>query len=136
LPGCQAAFPSVSGQRENGEIVHREPAGFGYNEATRTGPAGTACQGGRTLLLQTRSLEPLDAVNLGAVAAEFVKVMGPDVSIMDITKFLSGINSPLFVKFNVRKLPTFGILEKYPFLAVKSWVARESPLAFPEITYR
>jgi len=50
--------------------------------------------------------------------------------VVDITKFLCGINSPIFVKLNVRKIPHFGMLEEHSFLEVKSWVQGEAPLLF------
>lgn len=81
------------------------------------------CRTGRATLAQTVKRQPLNAFPFHEVTREFVRVAGKHGSILNVTKFLCGVSAPVFVKLNVKKIPHFGILERYPFLEVRRWVA-------------
>jgi ATP-dependent DNA helicase RecQ len=57
---------------------------------------------------------------------EFIQVAGDHYSALNLAKFLCGISTPVSVKFHLRKLPHFGILERYPFPAVKAWTEKNT----------
>jgi len=80
------------------------------------------CRTGRATLAQTVKRPPLSTFQFHEVTNEFVRIAGNHRSVLSATKFLCGISSPALVKLNVKKLPHFGILERYPFLEVRRWV--------------
>ncbi len=80
------------------------------------------CRTGRAALAQTVKRPPLSTFHFHEVTNEFVRVAGHHCSILKATKFLCGISSPALMKLNVKKLPHFGVLERYPFLEVRRWV--------------
>jgi ATP-dependent DNA helicase RecQ len=71
-------------------------------------------------------LSPLYSFNLDNLINEFIGAIKESTSTVNITKFLCGISSPLFVKQKIRGLANFGILENYPFLEVMDWVKNSS----------
>lgn len=81
------------------------------------------CRTGRAALAQTVKRQPLNALHFHDVTNEFVRAAGDHGSVLNITKFLCGIWSPVFMKLGVRKISHFGVLERYPFLEVRRWVA-------------
>ncbi|MFA4904175.1 MAG: RecQ family ATP-dependent DNA helicase [Desulfobaccales bacterium] len=88
------------------------------------------CKNGKAVIQYTTKLKAFDSFNFGNLTKGFNELMGEHHSILNVTKFLCGISSPIFTKFKVKNLPHFGILEKYPFLIVKNWVAefvKEAP---------
>lgn len=80
------------------------------------------CEAGKAVIQHTIELRPLSTFNFNELTEEFIKVVGTHSSVINITKFLCGISSPIFLKLNVKKLTHFGIFERYPFLDVKRWV--------------
>ncbi|MBS4026068.1 MAG: RecQ family ATP-dependent DNA helicase [Clostridia bacterium] len=80
------------------------------------------CQTGPAAIQYTIQLSPLSNFNIGELIKEFSEVARGHCSVLNITKFLCGISSPALIRLKVKKLEHFGILERYPFLAVKSWV--------------
>lgn len=51
-----------------------------------------------------------------------MKAVGEQFTEVNLTKFLCGIYTPVFSKLKIKKRPYFGILEKHPFLEVKTWI--------------
>jgi ATP-dependent DNA helicase RecQ len=82
----------------------------------------SVCRTGNAVIQHTMEIRDINTCIFSELIEEFIKVVGDNHSVIDVTKFLCGISSPIFVKLNVRKVPHFGILERYPFLEVKSWV--------------
>ena len=80
------------------------------------------CRTGRAALTQTVKRQPLSSLHFHDVTDEFVQVAGDHGSVLNVTKFLCGVWSPVFMKLGVKKIPHFGVLERYPFLEVKRWV--------------
>ena len=68
------------------------------------------------------SLPPLSGFNFKEVTSEFMTVMGANFSILNLTKCLCGIYTPLFTKLKIKKLGCFGQFEKYSFKDVKNWI--------------
>ena len=81
------------------------------------------CKTGRVAIPLTVKRRPLSEFQFNEVAGEFVRVVGEHRSVLNVTKFLCGVFSPLFVKLNAKKLPYFGVFERYPFLEVRRWVS-------------
>jgi ATP-dependent DNA helicase RecQ len=80
------------------------------------------CRSGRAALAQTVKRQPLSTFHFHEVTNEFVGIAGNPCSGLNASKFLCGISSPALVQRNVKKLPHFGVLERYPFLEVRRWV--------------
>jgi ATP-dependent DNA helicase RecQ len=81
------------------------------------------CQSGPAVLAQTVKRPPLSTFHFHEVANEFVRIAGNHRSVLNATKFLCGVSSPASMKLNLKKLPHFGVLERYPFLEVRRWVS-------------
>ncbi len=80
------------------------------------------CQSGKAVLQNTNELEPLSHFELKIISDQFMQAIGEQFSETNLTKFLCGIYTPVFSKLKIKKLPNFGILEKYPFLEVRNWI--------------
>jgi ATP-dependent DNA helicase RecQ len=81
------------------------------------------CKNGKALLQTTTELKPLAQFEYKSITAEFTQAVGGQFSEVNLTKFLCGIYTPVFSKLKIKQLPYFGILESYPFLEVKNWIA-------------
>jgi ATP-dependent DNA helicase RecQ len=81
------------------------------------------CRTGRAALAQTVKRPPLSTFHFHEVTNEFVRTAQNHCSVLNTTKFLCGISSPALMKLNVKRLPHFGALERYPFLEVRRWVS-------------
>ncbi len=82
------------------------------------------CKSGKAVLQTTTKLKPLAQFDFKTITAEFNQAVGEQFSEVNLTKFLCGIYTPVFSKLKIKKLPYFGILESYPFLEVKNWIAK------------
>ena len=80
------------------------------------------CKSGKAVLQNTTELKPLSQFEFKTITAEFMQAVGEQFSEVNLTKFLCGIYTPVFSKLRIKKLPHFGILERYPFLDVKNWI--------------
>jgi ATP-dependent DNA helicase RecQ len=65
---------------------------------------------------------PLGEFRFEELADEFIQLAGDQGSVLNVTKFLCGVSSPMLMKLNAKKLPRFAVLEKHPFLEVRKWV--------------
>jgi ATP-dependent DNA helicase RecQ len=83
------------------------------------------CKNGKAVLQNTTKLKPLSNFNFNEITDEFLQAVGEHFSEGNLTKFLCGIYTPVFSKLKIRRLPYFGILESYPFLAVRTWILEE-----------
>ena len=81
------------------------------------------CKSGKAVLQTTTELKPLSQFEFKTITAEFTQAVGGQFSEVNLTKFLCGIYTPVFSKLKIKKLPYFGILESYPFLEVRNWIA-------------
>jgi ATP-dependent DNA helicase RecQ len=80
------------------------------------------CKSGSVALKHTTELQPLSNLDFENITTEFINTMGEHFSTANLAKFLCGISSPVFMKLKIKKLLHFGMLERYPFLAVKKWI--------------
>ena len=92
-----------------------------YLEKKRCGHC-SFCKGGKAVLPNTTGLEPLAHFKFEEITGEFMQALGEQFTEVNLTKFLCGIYTPVFSKLKIKKLPHFGILEKYPFGEVKNWI--------------
>lgn len=80
------------------------------------------CKGGKVTIRKTTKLSPFCDFDFEEVTNEFIRAVGEHFSILNLTKFLCGIYTPVFSKLKIKKLPYFGIFERYPFADVKNWI--------------
>jgi ATP-dependent DNA helicase RecQ len=80
------------------------------------------CREGKTVIGHTIDLAPLSAFHYEELTKDLGRTDGSNYSMLDTTKFLCGISSPVLMKFKAKNLAHFGSLGKYSFLEVKSWV--------------
>ncbi len=89
----------------------------------------SVCTKGQAVIQQTTELSPLSSLDFHDLSKEFISVVEDHMSVMNLTRFLCGIYTPVFSKLRVKTLTHFGFLEKYPFMDVKNWVERNSSRA-------
>jgi ATP-dependent DNA helicase RecQ len=111
---------------ESDVCISKQLAGyFGeYLQNERCGHC-SFCKSGKAVLQNTAALKPLTDFKFEEITGEFVQAMGDQFSEGNLTKFLCGIYTPVFSKLKIKRLQYFGILENYPFLAVRSWILKE-----------
>lgn len=80
------------------------------------------CKNGKVTIQSSTELKPLSGFDFKEITNEFIGAAGEHFSILNLTKFLCGVYTPVFSKLRIKKLPFFGIFERYPFLDVKNWV--------------
>ena len=80
------------------------------------------CKNGKVTIQSSTELKPLSNFDFKEITNEFIGATGEHFSILNLTKFLCGVYTPVFSKLKIKKLPFFGIFERYPFLDVKTWV--------------
>lgn len=99
---------------------------FGDNIGLKRCGHCSFCREGKSAIQRTVDLKPISSFNYPQLAKDFIWVIGSDYSVLNATKFLCGISSPLLMKSKVKSLPHFAILGKYPFREVNNWVAEQS----------
>jgi ATP-dependent DNA helicase RecQ len=110
---------------ESDACISKQLAGyFGEHLAKKRCGHCSFCQSGKAVLQTTTELAPLSQFEFKTITAEFTQAVGEQLSEVNLTKFLCGIYTPVFTKLKIKRLPYFGILESYPFLEVKNWIAR------------
>jgi len=80
------------------------------------------CQSGKVTLENTAELKPLSDFDFTETTRDFTKAAMGDPSISSITRFLCGVHTPVFSHLKIKKLPYFGVLDRYPYLDVENWV--------------
>ena len=112
---------------ESDACISRQLAGY-FGEYLEQESCGhcSFCKSGKAVLKNTSALKPLSYFNFNEVSGEFIRAVGERFSEVNLTKFLCGIYTPVFSKLKIKKLPYFGILEKHPFLEVKSWIEEKN----------
>lgn len=107
-------------------LSNRLAAYFGEELAQVSCGHCSVCQHSGVTIQHTTNLAPLASCNFPALTKEFTRAVGAHGSIINLTKFLCGIYSPVFAKLKIKTLPHFGALERYPFQEVKQWVTQHS----------
>ena len=95
---------------------------FGENREEKYCGHCSFCKGGKVTIQNSTELKPLSNFGFEETTNEFTGTVEEHFSILNLTKFLCGIYTPVFSKLRIKKLPYFGIFEKYPFLDVKKWI--------------
>jgi ATP-dependent DNA helicase RecQ len=98
-----------------------------YLEKERCGHC-SFCKSGKAVLLTTSALKPLSYYEFSEVAGEFIRAVGEQFGEVNLTKFLCGIYTPVFSKLKIKKLPQFGIFERYPFMEVNNWIVEKQEI--------
>ncbi|PKP56626.1 recombinase RecQ [Candidatus Atribacteria bacterium HGW-Atribacteria-1] len=108
---------------ENDSCLSKELAEF-FGENIKKEHCGhcSFCKKGKVTIQNSTELSPLSNFDFEEITNEFIRAVGEYFSILNLTKFLCGIYTPVFSKLKIKKLPYFGIFERYPFLDVKNWV--------------
>jgi len=108
---------------ENDSCLSKELAEY-FGENIKKEHCGhcSYCKSGKVVIKNSTELSPFSDFDFEEITNEFIGVVGEYFSILNLTKFLCGIYTPVFSKLKIKKLPYFGIFERYPFLDVKSWV--------------
>jgi ATP-dependent DNA helicase RecQ len=109
---------------ESDACISKQLAGY-FGEHLQKERCGhcSFCKGGKAVLQNTTELKPLSQFEYTKITTEFIQAAGEQFSEVNLTKFLCGIYTPVFAKLKIKQLPCFGILESYPFMAVKNWIA-------------
>lgn len=82
------------------------------------------CKTGKVVMGRSSELKALSEYDYRDTVNEFIRDMGDQISLVNLTKFLCGINTPVFVKLRIKKLSSFGKFERYPFIDVKNWIIK------------
>jgi ATP-dependent DNA helicase RecQ len=82
----------------------------------------SVCTSCAVVLKKSLSLTSLDGYNYHLLVDDFVKKMNEKVTSDLITRFLCGIAVPRFTAAKVKSLKSFGVLERYRYQEVRSWV--------------
>jgi ATP-dependent DNA helicase RecQ len=82
----------------------------------------SVCLEGRASLKRSSSLKPLADYDFHELAGPFTAKLSAPATADLITRFLCGITVPLISKIKAKQLAAFGILEKYRYADVRSWV--------------
>ena len=108
---------------ENDSCLSKELAEY-FGENIKKEHCGhcSFCKKGKVTIQNSTELRPLCNFDFEEITNEFIGAVGEHFSILNLTKFLCGIYTPVFSKLKIKKLPYFGIFERYPFLDVKNWV--------------
>ncbi|MFO7560951.1 MAG: RecQ family ATP-dependent DNA helicase [Desulfobacterales bacterium] len=108
---------------ESGSCISRQLAGyFGENIEKESCGHCSCCKSGKAVIESTTELKKLSGFNYDGLTQEFIQAIGDQFTEATLTKFLCGIYTPAFSKLKIKTLPHFGVLERYPFMEVKSWV--------------
>ncbi|CAB1082546.1 ATP-dependent DNA helicase RecQ [Olavius algarvensis Delta 1 endosymbiont] len=108
---------------ESDACISKQLAGyFGEHLADERCGHCSFCQSGKAVLQKTTDLKPLSEFDYRQITNEFRQAAGEQFSTVNLTKFLCGIYTPVFLKLKIKQLPHFGVLDGYPFLEVKSWI--------------
>jgi len=112
---------------ESDACISKQLAGY-FGEHLQQERCGhcSFCKSGKAVLQNTTELKPLSQFDYGKITTEFIQAAGEPFSEVNLTKFLCGIYTPVFSRLKIKKLPCFGILDRYPFLDVKNWITDHS----------
>jgi ATP-dependent DNA helicase RecQ len=109
---------------ENDSCISKELAKyFGENLEKEHCGHCSFCTNGKVTIQSSTELKPLSSFDFDEIANEFIGAVGEHFSILNLTKFLCGIYTPVFSKLKIKRLTYFGIFERYPFRDVKNRIS-------------
>jgi len=108
---------------ENSSCYSRELAAY-FGEQLNMEKCGhcSACESGSALLSGNNIDKVIPEIDIDKTRREIQSALKSDISEINLTRFLCGINSPIFNRLKIKKSAGFGSLEKYSFLDVKNRV--------------
>ncbi len=108
---------------ENDSCISKElTAYFGENLEKEYCGHCSFCKSGKATIPSSTELKSLSTFDFEEMTNEFTRAAGEDFSKLNLTKFLCGIYTPVFSKLRIKKLPHFGIFERYHFGDVGNWI--------------
>ena len=90
------------------------------------------CSSGKAAIQNSSELKQLSNFDFETISNEFIGAVGTHFSILNLTKFLCGVYTPIFSKLRIKKLSCFGTFERYPFRDVENWIIEHTNKAFRE----
>ncbi len=96
-----------------------------FGEQVRIDSCGqcSVCQSGRPAVLEkTRSTPALSGLNSRDLLQACSQILDSHFTVDNGTKFLCGVQTPVFTRQRASKSSHFGLLKEYPFLDVKNWL--------------
>ncbi len=100
-----------------GEVIDRENCGH-----------CSFCKKGQIKIMVTTEPKPISSYDFDRLTSAFTASIGEHFSILNLTKFLCGVYTPIFTKYKIKSLPNFGKLERYPFFEVQNWISKNISL--------
>ncbi|SQD78362.1 RecQ family ATP-dependent DNA helicase [Moritella yayanosii] len=91
---------------------------FGDAKAPEQCGTCSVCQGRIAQLPQPVSMPPLSIEHVVELSQAFINACGKQPTPVLITRFLSGISTPLFMKMKAKKISNFAALQAYPYQQV------------------
>ena len=122
--GIQRIYNMISFFESNSCISKRLAGYFGENLEKENCGHCSFCKTGKVEMEKSAELESLSNFDFRELSDESIRAMGAYFSVLNLTKFLCGINTPVFSKLRIKKLSSFGVFERYPFRDVKNWISR------------
>ena len=86
----------------------------------------SVCTNGAADFAAQQQLTALSEYDFNQTIHAFKQRLGAQNSVLNMTKFLCGIHSPIFTKLKVRSLAEFGLLQDHPFPDVKAWIEQHN----------
>ncbi|MGE6660876.1 RecQ family ATP-dependent DNA helicase [Pseudomonas sp. NPDC077408] len=109
-------------------LSHRLAVYFGDDLAPQRCGHCSVCRGQVAQLPEPPPLAPLGEMDVDARCADFSQRYGQlkdhEPSAECLTRFLCGINVPVFTKLKARQIPGFASLEAYPYAEVRAYLTR------------
>jgi len=86
----------------------------------------SVCQGSKAEIKHTTNLKPLTDFTPRELVSTFKRKAGDHYSILNATKFLCGISSPVLSTIKVKSINNYSALGNYPFMQVFRWLETSS----------
>ena len=80
------------------------------------------CDNGKAKIIDSTQNKNLKNLSFREITKDYFQTGQKSVSVANLTKFLCGINIPLFTKLKAKRIPNYALLENYPYKEVNNWV--------------
>ena len=88
----------------------------------------SACRQGKAMIEHTVDLPRLASIDFQTIANKLPSLGANESTVVNLTKYLCGIYTPCFKGMNIKMMPHFGLLERYPYQDVYQWIAEHARL--------
>lgn len=82
----------------------------------------SVCQNGSVAIAKSVELKPLNKQNFEEVCQAAINKLGEKFSAELLSKFLCGINTPVFTRLKMKQMSSFATFENYRYSEVINWV--------------